>query len=179
MHRFVALLRGINLGRRRVKMDQLRSLFQELGLANVSTFIASGNVLFETKTTKPAQLEAAIEAHLFQSLGYEVDTYLRDSREVAAAAGRQPFQSRSPGGGIYLIFLRKPLDPATENKLIAVKTEIDAFAVVGREIYWSCRTRMSDSVVWSLPEVKALKLPAGTMRNMTTVQKLAALLNDA
>jgi len=48
MPRYVALLRGINLGGHTVKMDRLKKLFEELGLKNVETFIASGNVIFES-----------------------------------------------------------------------------------------------------------------------------------
>lgn len=68
MH-YVALLRGINLGNRRLKMDRLRELFEATGFRDVATFIASGNVVFENALRDPAKLEATIERHLERSLG--------------------------------------------------------------------------------------------------------------
>ena len=62
----------------------------------------------------------------------------------------------------------------TARKLAAVRTETDEFRVVGREYYWLCRIRTSDSKVWTLPEIKALRLPTATMRNMTSLRKLIA-----
>ena len=82
--RYVAFLRAINVGGRHlVKMDALRRLFEELGFTNVETFIASGNVVFESKSRSAASLEKAIEAHLQKSLGYEVKTFIRSESEVA------------------------------------------------------------------------------------------------
>ena len=74
MTSYVALLRAINITGRTIKMDRLRALFAELGLANVATFIASGNVLFDADGAAEA-LETRIEAHLQDALGYEVATF--------------------------------------------------------------------------------------------------------
>jgi uncharacterized protein (DUF1697 family) len=63
MPRYVAFLRAINVGGHIVKMDYLRSLFEELGFTNVETFIASGNVVFDSSYKNPASLEKKIEGH--------------------------------------------------------------------------------------------------------------------
>jgi uncharacterized protein (DUF1697 family) len=68
--RYVAFLRAINVGGHIVKMDQLRKLFEGLRLANVETFIASGNVIFDCGAEDAQKLERRIEAHLQKSLGY-------------------------------------------------------------------------------------------------------------
>ena len=86
MTRYVAFLRGLNVGGHTVKMDALRKHFEDLGFENVSTFIASGNVIFETKDAKPAALEKKIEQALERALGYEVATFLRTDKEVAQIA---------------------------------------------------------------------------------------------
>jgi uncharacterized protein (DUF1697 family) len=176
MPRYVALLRGINLGRRRLKMDLLAGLFETLGFSRVSTFIASGNVLFETKSKDESALSKRIENHLEKSLGYEVDTFLRTAEEIQRTAAFEPFEKSSgEGDRIHVIFCREALPESIAAKLGGIKTDVDEFCVEGREVYWLCRVRIPDSKVWSLPELKALKLPTTTMRNRTSVQKLAAL----
>ena len=70
--KYVAFLRAINVGGHTVKMDHLRNLFESMGFANVETFIASGNVIFDSKTKSTAALEMEIENQLQAALGYEV-----------------------------------------------------------------------------------------------------------
>jgi uncharacterized protein (DUF1697 family) len=72
MQRYIAFLRGINLGTRRLPMSRLRDLFEKLGFDDVKTFIASGNVVFSSKVKDASQLELRIAKHLEASLGYSV-----------------------------------------------------------------------------------------------------------
>ena len=69
MQRYIAFLRGINLGKRRLPMSQLKALFEELGFDDVETFIASGNIVFSSKVTNTSRLESQIAKHLEASLG--------------------------------------------------------------------------------------------------------------
>src|SRR5262249_56400329 len=110
----VAFLRAINVGGRVVKMDHLRALFEGLGLANVETFIASGNVIFESPVRKAKALEARIEAHLRDSLGYAVGVFIRSPAELAAVAGHRPFPAadlEAGGGTPFIPFLPEPPRP--------------------------------------------------------------------
>ncbi|MGH7936891.1 MAG: DUF1697 domain-containing protein, partial [Chthoniobacterales bacterium] len=91
MHRYVAFLRGINLGKRRVPMSQLKTLFEELGFGEVETFIASGNVLFSSKVRDTRKLEAQIARRLEKSLGYQVGTFVRTTEEVASIGKSKVF----------------------------------------------------------------------------------------
>lgn len=178
MPHYVALLRGINLGKRRIKMDELRALFEQLKFADVATFIASGNVLFTAKTADERKLTSQIESHLKKSLGYEVDTFLRTRSEIAAVAAFRPFavpELENPANTIHAGFLREALSAAQARQLIACRTEVDEFCVEGREFYWLCRIKSHESKAWNSAAMKALKLPTSTMRNLTTVRKLAAL----
>jgi uncharacterized protein (DUF1697 family) len=175
MHRYIAFLRGINLGKRRLAMSKLKALFEELGFANVATFIASGNVIFESKAAEAGKLERKIEQHLKRSLGYEVDTFVRSDTELAAIVALDPFPRLSKdGANVHVAFLKDALPSALAKKFVACGNDDDAFAVKGREYYWLRRGRMTDSKIWESADLKALKVPAGTMRNMTTIRKLAA-----
>ena len=81
MPRYIAFLRAINVGGHTVKMDRLRQIFDSLGFSNVETFLASGNVVFETTAQDTAALETRITAGLRAALGYEVATFLRTPAE--------------------------------------------------------------------------------------------------
>jgi len=177
MHHYIAFLRGINLGNRRIKMDDLRGLFVKLKFADVATFIASGNVLFSSKAADGLQLETQIQRHLKSSLGYDVDTFVRTRAEIAAVAAFQPFpkaEMEAPMHSVYCSFLKEPLSAAQARGLLACRTETDEFRVDGREFYWLCRIRSSESKVWASPQMRTLKLPSSSARNLTTIRKLAA-----
>ena len=81
MARLFAFLRAINVGGHTVTMDKLRRTFEELGLFDVETFIASGNVMFNSPGTSLSGLERKIAARLEESLGYEVVTFIRTAPE--------------------------------------------------------------------------------------------------
>lgn len=176
MPHYVAFLGGINLGNRRIKMDALRARFEELKFRNVATFIASGNVIFETNARDAAKLETQIERHLAKSLGYEVATFLRTRAEIATVAAARPFSGadmEAPAHTVLAIFFKAPLAADLARKVTAIRTDVDEFHVSQRELYWLCRIKMSESKVWTLPEMRALKLPKSSMRNVTTLRKIA------
>lgn len=178
MTQYFAFLRGINLGKRRVKMDALKLLFEALGFRNVSTFIASGNVIFESKAKDAAKLENQIEEHLASELGYEVDTFLRTGAELAAVGKLDPFPKEpweKSNWTVHVGFHKGPIAKVDAKKLCGIRTDYDAFHVVGRDLYWLTQGGIADSVVWKLPEVKAIKLPTNTMRNRNTILRLIEL----
>ena len=174
--RYIAFLRGINVGGHRVKMDHLRELFEALKFANVSTFIASGNVIFDASSTDAAALEKQIELHLKDALGYEAHTFIRTPSELAAVAEHRPFADAdmdAAGYSIHVAFLRDAFGKETQKKLLAMRTSFDEFHVHGREFYWLCRGRFSDSLVPGPLLAKTISVSV-TMRNVKTIRKLAA-----
>ena len=174
--RLVAFLRAINVGGHNVKMDQLRELFESLGLSNVETFIASGNVIFDSPAANAQTLEKEIEGHLRASLGYEVATFIRSASELADIVSYEPFATSEldrEGNSLYIAFLPAPPDTEAEQRLLAFRTEIDDFHVRGREIYWLCRKRMSESAFSGALLEQTIWTPA-TVRNANTLRRLAA-----
>lgn len=175
MNKYVAFLKGINLGKRRPAMSELKALFEGMGFVQVETFIASGNVVFATKATEGGKLESKIEKHLKAALGYEVDTFVRTAEAVTAIGEETLFpEDGREGVTIHVGFLKQELAGEVAKKLGEVRTKTDEFRVKGREYYWLCRVRTVESEVWKLPAMKALKLPTATMRNMTSIRKLMA-----
>ena len=175
MPRLIAFLRAINVGGHTVTMARLRKEFEALGLQDVETFIASGNVIFTSRSTDAAALEKKIESRLRASLGYEVATFVRTAAEVSAVAACKPFTpaQRDAAGAFCVGFLAKPLDAAAVRGLMAFKTDIDDFSVKGREVYWLCRKKQSESTFSNAGMERALKVRA-TFRGMNTVARLAA-----
>jgi uncharacterized protein (DUF1697 family) len=177
MPRYVALLRAINVGKRIVKMDRLRSIFQDAGLKNVETFIASGNVLFDATAKSSDAIEKRIESALETELGYVVETFVRTPAELAAITVATPFagsKQHAATNNLYIGFLKATPPAEMTTRLVALKTPNDEFRVVGREYYWSCRTSLGQSPETAKALGKILKLD-NTVRSITTVRKLAEL----
>lgn len=177
MYHYVVSLRGINLGNRRVKMEDLRARFEELNFGSVSTFIASGNVIFDSSIRDGHKIEHLIQRHLRQALGYDVDAFFRTRAEVAAVARFRPFSPAeldAPGNTVHAGFLHDAPGAAATQGLSACRTEVDEFCVADREFYWLCRIKTHESKVWSSPSMKAVALPTYTMRNLTSLRRLVA-----
>ena len=174
MPRYVAFLRAINVGGHVVKMDRLRDIFAALGLKNVETFIASGNVLFDSPSKSGATHERRIEKHLEAALGYEVSTFIRPLAELGEVLVRHPFADAARDAhALYVGFLKAPIGAAETAKLMSLQTTLDEFHLHGREVYWLCRSRTSDSK-FSGPLFERTLGARATFRNVTTIRKLAA-----
>ncbi len=175
MPKLIAFLRAINVGGHTVKMDHLRQLFESIGLSGVETFIASGNVLFDSPQTQIRDLEVKIGERLQAALGYEVATFIRTGAELAAIAAYRPFPAPDleQARAFNIAFLTEPLDDAATKKLMALRTAIDDFHVYGREIYWLCRMKQSESTFSNAVLERTLKRQA-TLRGANTIRKMAA-----
>jgi len=176
VNRYVAFLRGINLGRRRrVSGAELRSHFEELGFRDVDTFRTSGNVIFATGPEPVAKVAARIEEGLAASLGYEVAIFLRSESEIGALADRQPFTpsllEASKGKLQVMILSAKPAAKA-RREVLALATDEDRLEFGDRELYWLPSGGTRDSAL----DTKAIDalLGATTMRTKGTIDALAA-----
>jgi uncharacterized protein (DUF1697 family) len=175
MPRYVAFLRAVNVGGRVVKMDALRGHFEAAGFANVETFIASGNVIFDTRAKAGPALEAKIEAALKKALGYDVPTFVRSLAEVAAAAERAVFPEKdvAAAGALLVGLLKAPVDPGAQKRLDAIDPTQHSFTIAGRELYWLCKVKQSETKLTPGQIERALG-GATTMRAISSLRKLAA-----
>jgi uncharacterized protein (DUF1697 family) len=172
MPRFVAFLRALNVGGRVVKMDALKKVFLSLGLADVESFIASGNMVFSSKGAKG--LDGKIAAGLEKALGYEVPTFVRTMDEVAAAALCASFpETDAARFPTYLVgFLSKELDAASVERLSALESPEDRFHVRGRDFWWLSKHHQARPAITGRQLEKALGQPT-TLRNVNTVRRMA------
>lgn len=183
MPRCIALLRAVNVGGRTVRMALLRAEFEALGLAPVETFIASGNVIFETRARDLEALQQRIEARLNATLGFAVHTFIRTAAELAAitdhAADHATFDpAEVAAAGTFVVgFFARPLDAAALRTVAGFNTDADRFQAHGRELYWLSRQRQNESAFSNAVFEKALHVRA-TFRGIATLRKLAAKLDD-
>ena len=180
MPRCVAFLRAVNVGGRVVKMDALRAEFEALGLARVETFIASGNVIFESRSRKLDALERRIEARLNTAFGFAIDTFVRTVGELAAIADRPVFDAAEVAAAKTFVvgFLAAPPDASALRTIAGLDTDADRFQLHGRELYWLSRLKQSESTFSNAALEKALGMRS-TFRGMSTLRKLLAKLAPA
>ncbi len=175
MNRYVAFLRGMNLGGRRIKNDELRDEFEVLGFADVACFRASGNVVFGSEESDEVELTARIEAGLGEALGYAVPVFLRNADELREVATREAFDpslvSASKGKPQVAFLLAAPSKKKTTEAL-ALSSDEDRLAIDGRELYWLPSGGISESEL----DLKALEsiLGSWTMRTKGTVDQIVA-----
>ncbi len=175
MPRYVAFLRAINVGGHTVSMAALRGHFEALGCSHVETVIASGNVVFDSPARSSAALEKKIAGHLERRLGYEVATFVRTPEEIVRIAGHRPFEKaeiEAEGRTLFVGFHGREAEASARRRVLALTSDIDGFHLRGREVYWLCRARVTDSKVYGGGLEKALGQPA-TVRNVTTLRRIA------
>ncbi|HKJ38790.1 MAG TPA: DUF1697 domain-containing protein [Anaerolineales bacterium] len=174
MTKHIAFLRAINVGGRNVKMDRLREIFESMGFSNVETFIASGNVIFESKSKDVDGLVKKIEKGLNESLGFEVATFIRSDSELAGIADYKPFpkSQMDSAAALNVAFLAQPLDTKSKKLLMTLKTDIDDFHVHGQEVYWLCLKKQSESKFSNAIFEKTLGVKS-TFRGINTIKKMA------
>jgi uncharacterized protein (DUF1697 family) len=166
MTAFVALLRAVNVGGTgKLPMSELKEMCEALGFAGVRTYIASGNVVFESRKSEAA-VKKALEASLEAYAGKPVGVLVRTGAEMQAVLKANPFPKMAPNRTVA-VFLDKP-PPA--DALAAVKGRKDEQIKLGcREIY----IHYGDGMGQSKLVVPAAK--AGTARNINTIAKLAEM----
>jgi uncharacterized protein (DUF1697 family) len=170
-----AFLKGMNLGNRRLTNEELRGHFETIGLTEVATFRASGNVVFSSPQRRSERaLVELIEAELAELLGYPVATFVRDRGELAEIVAAEPFdastRSKLRGKPQVMLLGAKPAASA-RRKALALAGPEDALALEGRELHWLPAGGISDSQL----DLKALEQLLGpmTIRTKGTLEQIA------
>lgn len=180
MPRYVALLRGINIGaKKRIAMADLKALVEGLGHADVATYVNSGNVVFSTVDPRDdCELAEAIAAALASGHGLDVPVVVRSGAAMARTVERNPF----PGVAaepklLHVSFLGEDPAPELVDALAAIQRGEDDYRVDGRNIYLHYPNGMSGAVFMLNGFDLALKVTS-TSRNWRTVLKLAEMSRD-
>lgn len=174
MPRLFAFLRAINVGGHTVTMARLAAVFDELGFPHAETFIASGNVIFQSRAAASPALERKLAGGLEAALGFPVATFLRTEPELATLAGPPPFGAREEAKAHALMvgFLHAAPAAGAAGRVVALRSATDDVQLRGRELWWLRRERESATALVNGSFERALGVPA-TFRNITTVRRLA------
>lgn len=180
MTRYIAFLRGINVGgRQKIAMAELRAALGEIGHTEVATLLQSGNAVFTAKAGSESALVKALDAQLLAKFGMPVRCVVRTVDELAAVVANDPFAGVADDGARYTVTFLSAAPAAT----FAAEVDPAALApeelrVVGREVYAWCPNGLHDAKVNKvLTEKKLGAVP--TTRNWNTVTKVLALAQHA
>jgi uncharacterized protein (DUF1697 family) len=169
MTRYIALLRAVNVGGTgRLPMAELRAMCCDVGFVRVETYIASGNVVFESRAAA-AKVKSELERRLLAYAGKRVGVVLRTGAEMQAVLAANPFPTAQPNH-TYAFFLDEP--PPRDALEYAVGIGDEEIRLGKREIYVHYRGGMGRSKL-RIPAAKS-----GTARNMNTVAALAAMASN-
>jgi len=179
MPTFVALLRGVNVGKaKRVPMAELRALLSGLGYTGVATLLNSGNAVFHAPRGTPAKHSADIAAAISTHLRVEVPVIVKSANELAAIISENPIKAGAAEHPRFLVAFVQ--DAKALSSLAAIESLVvipKQFSVGKNAAYLLCATGILESKAWEALLGKAGK--AATTRNWATVLKLQALVNEA
>lgn len=185
MPRYLALLRGINVGgHHKVPMSDLRDLAAGLGHADVATYIQSGNLLFSTAETDPAKLAAALEAEIADRLGFRPAVVVISAAELAQVIASNPFPAEANPKCLHAVFRRDVPDQADVAAVADAVQQArqagygDDAAIVGRTLYLHTPDGLGRSDL-AARLLNSRQKAAGTARNWATVTRLMAMLEAA
>lgn len=176
--KYFGFLRAINVGGHTVKMGVLKQIFESLGFLNILTYLASGNIGFETTDTNTKELEKTIEKKLLSSLGFDVATFLRTEPELVNIVQFKAFPEAvlKSAVSVNVAFLKDPIDAGPKQKIFALATPTDEFNVNGREVYWLVRTLQHESSFSNAVLEKTLRIKS-TIRGIETVKRMIGFNN--
>jgi uncharacterized protein (DUF1697 family) len=178
MIKYIALLRGINVGGNKlIKMADLREVFEQAGFKNVSSYIQSGNVIFDAKETDADALVRKIEKKIYQSLGHQVTVILLTAAELKACVKGDPFKRIKPGEDVVMFVTFMSAEPLQQPRLpfVIAKENIEVLAIKNRAAFIVCRRKQNGT--FGFPNAffeKELGVSA-TTRNLATVAKILEL----
>lgn len=174
MNTYISMLRGINVaGKKRIKMDELKALYESLGFKNVKTYIQSGNVVFQCSDSNASKLVKKIGEEIKQSFGLTVTVVIRTKEEYKQVIKRNPFQDKDLSK-LHITFLSESVENPPIKRLEMAKSGMEEFDLSGKEIYLFCpngygRTKLTNNFF-----EKQLNISA-TTRNWRTVNALSAM----
>lgn len=177
MKTYISILRGINVsGKNRIKMDELRDLYETIGLKNVKTYIQSGNAVFTSDEQSTDNLETTIRGQINSKFGYDVKVLVLCTAALEKIIDSLPFTGRDVAK-LHVTFLSSMPATTSMDKIIDKKSDAELIYIAEKAVYLYCpdgygKTKLSNSFL-----EKQLNVTA-TTRNWKTVNKLLELASE-
>ena len=166
----VALLRGVNLGKRRLPMKELARIFEEAGAAGVRTYIQSGNVVYRASAARARRVPALVETAIAERFGFDAPVVTRTAAEMATIVRANPYarEAAADPKSVHVGFLRDEPAASAVSALDPDRSPPDTFVVMGREIYFHFPNGLAKSKLTN-PWFDSRLDTVSTMRNWRTV----------
>src|SRR4051794_26279375 len=135
--RYIALLRGINVGgNTMIKMADLKSSFEKLGFKNVVSYINSGNLAFDAAKSTEEKICTKIEGAIGKEFGKSIPVMIREQSSITKVLENNPFHgSYETHKQMHVLFMKEKMPKDKQEQLKAAETELEKFEIVDREIY--------------------------------------------
>jgi uncharacterized protein (DUF1697 family) len=170
---YIAMLRGVNVGQKTIRMERLRATFETLGFSAIRSYVQSGNVVFQTKPGSLPRLSESISRQIQRDFDFEVPVLLRTSKEMENVVRCNPFVKNKAidHSKLHVTFLSDAPPEAVASGLEPLASKSERFRVLGRQVYLYCpdgygRTKLSNGAIERKLSVVA------TTRNWRTVNAL-------
>lgn len=150
MNTYISIVRGINVGgQKKVRMADLKSLYESLGLGNVETYVQSGNVVFDSKEQDAEKLRKDIEAQIEAAFGFSVPVLIRTVDNFQRIIENHPFANEDPIR-VLVTFLYERPEQSKWDELNLYQDKVDQFVLGEQEIFLFCpggygRTKLSNT----------------------------------
>lgn len=179
MAKFVSLFRAINVGgNNRVNIAALREIHQKLGFKNISSYLQTGNVVFESDVEQPAQIVQQLTAEFEQQFGFHSEVILRTPNEMQEVIAKNPFLDQPERESKFLLVFFLAAAPTAEAKKALLEySGPEEIFITEKEVYVYYPAGMGTSKFSNVLIEKRLKV-LGTGRNWNTTTKLLAMLQD-
>jgi uncharacterized protein (DUF1697 family) len=177
---YVALLRGINVGGNNIiSMADLKACVEQLGHSHVRTYINSGNVIFQSDSTDARQIERALEMALAPRFKAPIAVVARDLQQMRDTLAHVPVGWLTADDlRCYVIFLRHTIDRPELVERFTYKPEIEGLTYAPGTLFWSVRLDSVTKSALSKQLIGRAVFQDMTMRNLNTLQKLCALMDE-
>ncbi len=182
MNKYIAILRGINVGgQKKILMADLKNLCENLGFTAVSTYIQSGNIAFSSAENEANILQKTLEKGIFDKYGFQVPSIILTKQAVTETLENNPFLTENDIliDKLHVTFLEElPAENFVENFIEKIKNldfGADRFIIIGKNVYIYCPESYGNSKLTNSFFETKLKVKA-TTRNWKTVNVLAEML---
>lgn len=177
MATYVSLLRGINVsGQKKIRMEDLRALYEDLGYGDVRSYIQSGNVVFTSGEKSAERLAASITGAIDQHYGFEVPVIIRTGKQMLAVSESNPYLERKgiDETKLHVCFLSGKANPAALKTIPTRDIHTEEITPAGKELYLHYPDGMGRSKLSNTYLERKLGLTA-TTRNWKTVKTLTEM----
>ena len=175
----ISMLRGVNVGGKKVPMPVLKEIYNGLKFKNVTTYINSGNVVFSCGTSSLKTISKKLEQKIFEKLGFKVPVIIRAPDEIKSVINKNPFLKEKGINTerLYITFLKELPNKSNLDKTMEYNFEPDRFIIIDKEIYIYCPISYGNSKLNNNFFENKLKVTA-TTRNLRTTNELLKIASS-